>query len=199
MARPRVAVDAPVLAAAVRIDGAVEGDVRRGVVADDPAARVRRECRAELRRRQIIVTPVVILAMILTVILSVVPIVLPAVSPPVVEVFSGDPLEPAGGVAERASPFVNGDSVARRHGLCLMHVRCRCAGRPLRWMRNSVIHRSVVAGNADQHLGTSRRRIAASAGSGSSCTIYRAKTLVSKPIIACGPPPSRWLRLSARC
>src|SRR3546814_7610375 len=40
MARPREAVDTAVLAAAVGVDGAVEGNVRRGIAGEDAAGRV---------------------------------------------------------------------------------------------------------------------------------------------------------------
>ena len=50
MGRPRVAVDASMLAAAIGIDRAVEGDVGRIVARDDAAARVGRQRRRGARR-----------------------------------------------------------------------------------------------------------------------------------------------------
>ncbi len=50
MARPCVAIDAPVLAAAIRIDRAVETDIRRVVASDDRPCRVYGQSRSERRR-----------------------------------------------------------------------------------------------------------------------------------------------------
>src|SRR3546814_16522662 len=50
MGRPRKAVDAAVLAAAIGIDRAIEGDVRRVVVGDDPARGIDRKGGGEARR-----------------------------------------------------------------------------------------------------------------------------------------------------
>ena len=52
--RPREAVDAAVLAAAIGIDRAVEADVGRGVARDDGARGVARQCRAQRRQFLII-------------------------------------------------------------------------------------------------------------------------------------------------
>ena len=50
MARPRIAIDAAVLAAAIRVDRAVEADIRRVVAGDDRARRVDAEPGFEPRR-----------------------------------------------------------------------------------------------------------------------------------------------------
>ena len=50
MARPRVAIDAAVLAAAIRVDRAVEADIRRVVARDDRARRVDAEPCGDARR-----------------------------------------------------------------------------------------------------------------------------------------------------
>ena len=50
MARPRVAIDAAVLAAAVRIDRAVEADIRRVVAGDDRPRRIHGQGRGQRRR-----------------------------------------------------------------------------------------------------------------------------------------------------
>src|SRR4051794_39444888 len=60
MARTREAVDAPVLAALVRIDRLIECDVRRLVARNDVLRLVREELRGGLRVRRRIFTPAVI-------------------------------------------------------------------------------------------------------------------------------------------
>ena len=141
VARPRVAVDAPVLAAAVRIDGAVERDVRGVVVADDSAARIRREGGAKLRRREV----PDIRARISVDILALRPVVLPAVSPAVVEVLARDLLESPRRVADRAASLEDGSPATRAH-------RPRPPGgwcdtrRPGPRVQRPVIRCSIVAG-----------------------------------------------------
>ena len=116
VARPGVAVDAPVFAAPVGVDGAVEGEVRRVVPGDDLAGRVSGEGGAELRRRCVVVVPIA-----LRVVLRANHRTLP---PAVIEVLPGDPLEPADGVAERTAALAGGGPVApHRHGPRLAHGR----------------------------------------------------------------------------
>ena len=141
VARPRIAVDAPVLAAAVRVDGPVEGKVGRVVPGDDGAARVGREGGAELRRRKVV--PVAIP------IPSVVAAFRPIVTPAVVEVLSCESLEPAAGVAERAASLVDGGPPIWRHVSNLSHIRCRAEVRGQR-MSASVIRRSAAAAGTDR-------------------------------------------------
>src|ERR1700722_20330987 len=54
MRRPCEAIDATVLAPAIRINGTVEGNVRRVITRDDPPRRIDRHSRLE--RRQIVET-----------------------------------------------------------------------------------------------------------------------------------------------
>ena len=57
---PGVAIDAPMLAAAIGVDRAVEADVRAVVAADDRAGALRRQAGLELGRRIVLVTPPVV-------------------------------------------------------------------------------------------------------------------------------------------
>src|SRR5215831_12368128 len=60
MARPRVTIDATMFAAAVRVDRAVEADIRRVVASDDRACRVDAQRRGQWRRLFVGRTPTIV-------------------------------------------------------------------------------------------------------------------------------------------